>query len=103
MQRKPELNHRSSFAKLPTVRADLLSYKKFLSCVRSFFRTTSKMLSADLHARYGTKRERKTTEQSARTRSVLDRRSLAFEMGLGVATAAAISLPSLSQAQGAVC
>src|SRR5436190_19192340 len=61
------------------------------------------MSSADLNARDGTERDDKTVEQRARSSSLLDRRALTFEMGLGVATATTISLPSFSQTPGAVC
>lgn len=52
------------------------------------------MSTADLHGKDEKKPRNKRIEQGARV--ALDRRSLAFEMGLGVATAAAISLPSFS-------
>ena len=61
------------------------------------------MSTIDLHGKDEKKQRNKRIEQSARVEPVLDRRSLAFEMGLGVATAAAISLSSFSQTPGAVC
>ena len=50
--------------------------------------------------------EKRATPEPIKVReldALLDRRALAFEMGLGVATAAAVSLSTFSQAQSAVC
>ena len=43
------------------------------------------------------KQYRKTSEWRARVGPLLDRRALAFEMGLGLATATAISLQALKK------
>ena len=61
------------------------------------------MSIVDLHGKDGKKQRNKRIEQSARVGRVLDRRSLAFEMGLGVATPAAISLPFVPRTPSAVC
>ena len=60
------------------------------------------MSIVDLHGKDG-KEQRNKRIEGARVGRVLDRRSLAFEMGLGVATAAAISLPPFRQTPSAIC